>query len=125
MTERAILIETLTANTRSTDLVAGANMTSMSTGDTFTITPTQNRTEDLIIVIKFSGTTTVSFTAGVYPPGVRQGLGAVTIAGVNAEVRIIMLEAARVFTAAKPATIVGTNTGATALMGCFRIPRTV
>lgn len=125
MTERAITIESLTANTRSTDLVGGANMTSMSTTDTFTITPTQNRTEDLIIAVKFSGTSTVTFTAGVYPPGVRGGLGNVTMSGVNAEVRIIMLEATRVFTGAKPATIVGNNTGATALMGVFRIPRTL
>lgn len=125
MTAQVVTTENLVANTKSTDVVAGANMTSVATTDTCTWTPPANRTEDCIIAIAFGTSATVTITAGVYPPGVRGGLGNVTLTGTTSEVRLVMLEGTRVFSNAKPATVVFTVAGNTCKIGAFRIPRTV
>lgn len=125
MPAQVITNELMTINTRSTDLVAGANMTTCNANDTFTITPDRNDMRLTVVAIKGSGSATVTFNAGTYPPGIRSGLGSLAITIANSEVRLLTLDATRFFSNAKPATITGTVTGATALLGLFVIPRTV
>ena len=116
------LIEAPAAGVKSTDLVAGANMASVTTSDTITFT--MNRTDDLIFVIAFGTSATVTIAAGSNPPSGRTN-GALAITGTTSEVRYVQLESAKYLTSAKPATITMTVAGNTCKIGAFRVARTI
>lgn len=125
MAAQTLTGETLTANARSTDLVAGANMVSCAAGDTFTIpvAVTKNKLRSLVIVAKGSGSATITINAGDYPPSARRDLvasGGDTFSIANAEVRILPLDSDRYLQ--NDGTVTGSVASATVLLGCFRLP---
>lgn len=123
MAVQTLTTENMAASTKSTDVVTGANMTSVATTDTFTYTPPANRTEDLAFIIAFGTTATVTFNAGTIPPGSRSGLGALAITGTTSEVRIVPIDYSRHAGAA--GAITGSVAGNTSKIGVFRMPRTI
>lgn len=125
MALRTVTPVALVANVRSNDVVAGADLSvTIATADTFQIV-TPLRTEDLLVVISFAGTTVVTFNAGPNPPSLRSPLGAITISGVNAEVRLVLLEGGRFIQAGSSGmSITGSNLGANCKMAAYRIART-
>lgn len=126
MTLRTVTPVLMVAGARSNDLVAGADLSvTIATGDTFVITPVLN-TYNLLIVCSFAGTTTLTFNAGSEPASMRSTMGANTaMNGVNAEVRIMVLDGGRYIQANSGgvATITGSNTGSNVKMAAYRIPR--
>lgn len=115
----------MVAGTRTADLVAGADLSAtIATTDTFVITPVL-RTYDMLIVISFAGTTTVTFNAGAEPPSMRATMGVTTIAGVNAEVRLLLLPGGQHIqvNSGGTMTITGSNLGSNCKMAAYRIPR--
>lgn len=134
MTLRTVTAVYNAPNVRSNDLVAGADLSAtIADGDTFTIVapaaaagneqPTID-TNQLLIVASFAGTTTLTFTAGSYPPSLRSGLGNLaTLNGVNAEVRWMMLEAGRfIIVTSGVMSINGTNAGGNVKMAAYILP---
>lgn len=116
----------MVAGARSNDLVAGADLSvTIASGDTFVITPVLN-TYNMVIVVSFAGTTTLTFDAGDEPAAMRATMGANTaMNGVNAEVRIMVLDGGRYtqMNSGGVHTITGSNTGANCKMAAYRIPR--
>lgn len=126
MTLRTVTPVLMVAGTRTADVVAGADLSAtIADGDTFQIV-TPLRTEDLLIVASFAGTTALSFDAGTEPPSMQASLGALAgLNGVNAEVRLYLLPGGRHIKAGSSGmTITGTNVGSNVKMAAYRIPRT-
>lgn len=125
MTLRTVAPVLMVVNTRTNDMVAGADLSvTIATGDTFVITPVL-RTYDMFIFVSFAGTTTLTFNAGAEPPSERQQMGTTTINGVNGEVRGFILAGGQFMQTASTGiqTITGSNTGSNAKMGVYLIPR--
>lgn len=116
-------VEAMTANTKSTDVVTGANMTSCTTSDTMTLTPPANRMEDIVLICAFGTSSTLTINAGANPPSSKAGLGSLAVTGTTSEVRIIPLDYERF--AQSDGTITMTVAGNTCKIGAFRIPRTI
>lgn len=101
------------------DVVVGSSGSSITTGQTFDIAVEGN--DQVLVVIKFSGTVTVTFDAGATPPSPRGVKGADTVAGTNAQVKLWVPEEGRHIQAGV-GKITGSNTGATCIMSVYRLP---
>jgi hypothetical protein len=94
MVDVTVTLDTLTINTRSSDLLGSGD--SITAGQTFEI-DVKGKTDDLIIVLEElgGGAATVTFDAGDDPPSKREGLGSLTITLATSDVRILQLEGGR------------------------------
>lgn len=101
------------------DIVVGASGSSITTGQTFEILAEGN--DQLLVVIKFSGTVTVTFNAGDVPPSPRGIKGADTVAGTNAQAKLWVPEAGR-HVQDGVGKIEGSTSGGTVIMSVYRLP---
>ncbi len=126
MTLRTVTPVLNAVNTRSNDMVAGADLSAtIATTDTFVITPVLN-TYNLLIVVSFAGTTTLTFDAGDEPPSMRATMGPSSVMnGVSGEVRWMLLEGGRHIqvNSGGTMTITGSNLGGNCKMAAYRVPR--
>lgn len=125
MTLRTVTPVLMVANTRTADMVAGADLSAtIATGDTFVITPVL-RTYDMFIFVSFAGTTTLTFDAGDEPASMRASMGTTTMAGANAEVRGFFLAGGQFMQMNSTGiqTVTGSNLGSNCKMGVYLIPR--
>lgn len=101
------------------DVVVGASGSSITTGQTFAILAEGN--DQLMVVIKFSGTVTVTFDAGAVPPSPRGVKGVDTVAGTVNQAKIWVPEEGRHIQAGV-GSITGSTTGGTVIMSVYRLP---
>lgn len=101
------------------DVVVGSSGSSITTGQTFEILAEGN--DQLLVVIKFSGTVTVTFDAGAVPPSPRGAKGLDTVAGTNAQVKLWVPEEGRHIQTGV-GKITGSTSGGTVIMSVYRLP---
>lgn len=101
------------------DIVVGSSGSSITTGQTFEILAEGN--ENLLVVIKFSGTVTVTFDAGATPPSPRGPKGADTVSGTNAQAKLWTPEQGRHIQTGV-GKITGSTSGGTVIMSVYRLP---
>lgn len=121
MVDVAVSLTSLTANTRSSDLVGGG--TSVTAGQTFSLA-VRNRTERILVLLEETntGAATVTFDAGDEPPSMGAGLGSLDIALAQADLRAVVLEGGRFIQS--DGTITGSVATNTVKIFAISLPRT-
>ena len=95
MSDTAVSVTNMTANTVTADLITTAEGgTSVGAGDTAVITANGD-TRNLIIGLYGSGAATATVAAGDNPPALRQGLGATALTVPSGDQLLVVLEGAR------------------------------
>ena len=124
MSDTAVAVTTLTANTVSADILTTAEGgTAVSAGDVAVIAA-EGETRNLIITLYAASAATCTVDAGDNPPAIRQGLGALASQSIPAgDTLMLVLEGARF--AQDDGTVRINIVSNTVVVGAHRVPDTV
>lgn len=125
MTDTAVTVTTLTANTVTADLITNAEGGTTVTTGNIAVFDVGNVCHDVIFAAYGSGASSITIQAGDKPPAERSGLGATSAQTVPAsDLLLFCVEGGRFMQ--DNGTIRVTNSGANSIVfSAYRIPKTV